>query len=314
MQAQMPSRFKIFFSYNIMRAQRLLYRWLRNITGNTRPTSFPYVTGDNFRAIADHVHDESGRTFKPEDVKVGDTVFVCNGYAHEYMRTIHQKITNRYVLIVHNGDQAMDQEFVDMLDDKIEWCYAQELTADHPKVTAIGIAIENRHYHSAGIVHILNRIIRKMKKNPPAKKDKILYRFSVHTNPQERGPMLELFKSLEYMETFTEMLPPPLYFKYLMTYKFVVSPPGHAIESCRTWEALEVRTIPIVKDFVAYRHFVKMGLPMWIVKDWNELTGLNEKMLAEKYEEMMKNVNWAPIRMDYWIKRIREDQARARAH
>lgn len=308
----MPSRFNIFFTYNLMRAQRLAYRWLRRLTGNTRPASFPYVTGDTFRAIADHVHDESGRTVDPLDVKLGDTVFVCNGHAHDYMRTIHPKIKYPYVLIVHNGDAPMDQEFVDMLDDKIIWCYAQELTADHPKVTAIGIAIENRHYHAAGIVYVLNKVLRGMKKNPPVKKNKILYRFSLHTNPGERGPMLELFKSLPYMETFTEMLPPPLHLKYLSTYKFVVSPPGHAIESCRTWEALEVKTIPIVKNFAAYRHFVSMGLPMWIVDDWKELEGLSEEFLSKKYDEMIQDVDWAPLRMDYWVNRIKKDQERAR--
>lgn len=303
----------ISFHHYLLRAQRLFFRWLRRLARNTRPGSYPYVSGDTFRSFADYIHDET-TTFDPTKVNLGDTIFVCNGFAHEYMNTLHRKISSPYILIIHNGDRAIDEEFVKKIDDKIISCYAQDVIFAHPRLFPIGIGLENRHYHANGIPYIFNKLINKIKKNPLIKKNRILYRFSIHTNPTERIPALEIFSKNPVMETFIEMLPPPIHLRKLMTYKFVASPPGNSIESCRTWEALELRTIPIVKDFVAYRYFVEIGLPMWIVKDWRELEGLTEDDLEKKYNEMMKNPNWEPTRMDYWIKRIKHDQNIAKSH
>lgn len=289
--------------------RRGLYRkvWMK-ITSNSRPGSYPYVSGDSFRILAQHIYDEES-TFDPTDVKQADIVFVSNSYAHKYMATLHKEIKHPYVLLVHNGDDAIDQAFADMIDDKIVRCYAQDVVFGHEKIVPIGIALENKRYYMNGVPAVFNRLIIKMKKNPPIKQDKILFRFSIHTNPTERKPALGLFLKHPLMETFSQMLPPNLHLRKLMTYKFVASPPGNSIESCRTWEALELRTIPIVKDFVAYRYFVSLGLPMWIVKDWKELDAYQSpESLAQKYDELMKNPNWEPLRMDYWISRIKADQ------
>ncbi len=304
----------LFFNKYLTILRRGFYRkvWMR-ITGNLRPGSYPFVSGDSFRVLAKFIFDEEF-TFKPEDVQPGDLVFASNTRAHEYMRTIHKEIKNPYVLLVHNGDESIDKEFADMIDDKIIKCYAQDVTYEHEKIVPIPIAFENVRYYMNGIPSMFRRLNRKMRRNPPVKKDKILFRFSIYTNPTERVPALEIFKKHPLMETFSEMLPPNLHLRKLMTYKFVASPPGNSIESCRTWEALELRTVPIVKDFVAYRHFVSIGLPLWIVKDWKELDAYKTpESLALKYKEIMKNPNWEPLRMDFWIKQIKESQEKAKS-
>ena len=116
------------------------------------------------------------------------------------------------------------------------------------------------------------------------------------------------------METSRVMLTPIIHLKLLTTYKFVASPPGNAIESCRTWEALALRTVPIVKDFVAMKYFASLGLPIWVLHDWHELDGYTEQMLSDKYAELMKNANFEPLRMDFWINMIKKDQQMTRAN
>lgn len=309
---------RLAFNKYVMILRRGIFRkiWMR-LTGNVRPVSYPYVSGDSFRALAQHIREidyyEPHRTFDPADVKLGDIVFVSNGAAHEYMRTLHKSINFPYILLIHNGDEAIDQEFADMIDEKIIRCYAQDVIVAHDKIIPIPIAFENKKYYMNGIPAVFNRLVRRIKRNPPVKKNKILYRFSIHTNPAVRKPVLEYLSKHPQTETFSEMLPPSLHLRKLMTYKFVASPPGNSIESNRTWEALELRTVPIVKDYVAYRYFVSLGLPLWIVKEWDELDAYKtEEALASKYEEIMKNPNWEPLRMDYWIKRIKDDQELAR--
>ncbi len=98
-----------------------------------------------------------------------------------------------------------------------------------------------------------------------------------------------------------------------MTYKFVASPPGNSIESCRTFEGLHLKTVPIVQDYFAYRYFASVGLPLWIVKDWKELDTITEQDLITKYDAFIKNARWDALHMDFWIKIIRADQETARA-
>ncbi len=307
MKKEDPSNFIIYIFKHQLRARRFLFRTIHKLIGQSRPSSYPYPSGDSFRALADHIHDETG-SFAPKDVKKGDIVFVSNPLTLQYLREIHPQIENPYILIEHNGDFDIGKEVADLIDDKIIKFYAQDLIYAHEKIVPIPIALENWHYYMNGIPSVFNRIKRKNSKRLPLKKDKVLYRFSLHTNPNERKPALEYVSKHPMFETFTDMLPPTLHIRKLTGYKFVVSPPGNAIESCRTWEALYVRTVPIVKDSVAMRYFVSLGLPIWIVKEWNELDMLNEETLKVKYESFMKNPNWEPLHMDFWIKLIDEDR------
>ena len=41
-----------------------------------RPTSEPFISGDTVRNMCQHIFDETGQPFSPENIKCGDTVFV----------------------------------------------------------------------------------------------------------------------------------------------------------------------------------------------------------------------------------------------
>ncbi len=151
-----------------------------------------------------------------------------------------------------------------------------------------------------------------IQKNPPVRKNRIFFRFSLQTNPPERGPARDLFLTLPYMDTVSVHLSSKMHAKILMAYKFVASPRGNSIESCRTWEALYLKCIPIVKDYVALTYFASLGLPLWVIKDWNELAGLTEEQLAQKYDELMATADFRPLHMDFWIEKIRTDQKSVR--
>jgi hypothetical protein len=312
METPMPNRFERALEKYSMHAQRRLFRLQKKITGNSRPGSYPYVSGDSFRLLADHIHDETG-TFRTEDVKLGDIIFVANGLTLSYLQKMHPLIKHPYILIEHNGDHPMDAEVMGLLDDKIIRFYAQDAVTDHEKLIPIPLALENLHFYINGIPGVFDKMRKDIARRPPIRKNKIFFFFNVGTNPAERGPAKEYFLKHPAMETVTGMLAPRLHLKKLSTYKFVASPPGNAIESCRTFEALYLKTIPIVKDFVSMRYFVSLGLPIWIVKDWHELDAYGERELTLKYDALMKGAVWDALFMDFWIKKIREDQRTARA-
>lgn len=86
-----------------------------------------------------------------------------------------------------------------------------------------------------------------------------------------------------------------------MEYAFVCSPSGGGLDCHRTWEALVLGCVPIVKSSGMDRLFD--GLPVWIVDDWNEVT--LEACLTKKEEFAGKTYNYEKLGLEYWVKRIR---------
>lgn len=285
--------------------RKIFHLWLK-LTNNPRPTSYPYLAGDSFRTIANHIHDETG-TFLPTEVKDRDLVFVGQGFLPEFFSTIHPQIKSRYVLICHNGDKPqIDQDFFPNIDDKIIHFFAQDVITEHPKVTPIPIGLENKYRHTVGMTSHFDKYRALIKRNPPVRKNRIFFNFNENTNLTERVPAKKYFQSHPLMDTPTHFLSSRQHNHQLMRYKFVASPPGNSIESNRTWESLYLRTIPIVKNFASYRYFTSLGLPMWIVDDWKELEGLTESDLSAKYDTMIKNASFEALDMEFWIKKIKK--------
>lgn len=268
-----------------------------------RPTSFPYLTGDNFRSLADYVHDETD-TFNPELVESGDIVFVGNPLMNNFFENIHPRINNRYILIQHNGDYPVDEHIASYMDEKIIRFYAQCTEFAHEKITPIPIGIANKHHGFEGFSWLMNRNIPK----DTEKKPRIFFHFIIQTNPQERGPALEYFKKHASMDTINDFVPYGSYKDILASYAFTVSPAGNTLGSHRTWEALYLRTIPIVKRTVDAEYCVANGLPLWILDDWNELDEYTEEKLRLKYTEMMQTARFDSLYMAHWVEKIKTDQ------
>lgn len=302
-----------FLDKTTLQVDRKIFRLVSKITGNNRPSSYPYVSGDTFRALAKHLYDETA-SVGAADIKQGDVVFVSQDRFVEFIEKINPDIEHQYVLICHNGDAPQFDKNLSSLveDEKIIHCFAQHVIDAHPKITPIPIGIENLHYHVAGVTKLFNRLRTYIEKYPPVRKNRIFFNFNEKTNLKERVPAKEYFKRHPLMETAPRFLSPRKHSRLLTHYKFVASPPGNAIESCRTWESLLVKTVPILKDFASFTSFQKIGLPVWIVKDWHELDNITEMELSKKYELFMQNANWKPLFMDYWIEQIESQQKQCR--
>ena len=65
---------------NLMNSSRYIKQKIRNYTilknpNIYRPTSLPYVSGDGFRRLADHIFDET-QSINPKKIKYQDIVFI----------------------------------------------------------------------------------------------------------------------------------------------------------------------------------------------------------------------------------------------
>jgi hypothetical protein len=265
-----------------------------------RPSSRPYVSGDSFRALAGRVLDYGG-TLDGRQVAEGDIVFV-NADALPYFRDeVLPAIRKRFLLISHNGDRNIDASFAKLADDPriVAW-FAQNAIIRHPKIIPLPIGLENRKKHNNGIVRDYDRL----RKRPIQKAMKILYAFNVATNRAEREPVLEVMRSMTLAEG-PRWSVSRSYRANLASYCFTLSPPGNGFDCHRTWEALYLGVVPIVKRSAFFEAFP--GLPALFVDDWHEITAWTEESLRNSFAELSPKIPSCPyLWMDYWERRIEE--------
>jgi hypothetical protein len=84
--------------------------------------------------------------------------------------------------------------------------------------------------------------------------------------------------------------------KTMVKYKYVLSPQGNGIDCHRTWEALALGCIPIVKTSQLDPMFE--GLPVMIVKDWRDIT----KEMLESYDPSKKTLD--KLTLAFWKQRL----------
>lgn len=274
---------------------------IRLVYKKIRPSSYPYISGDSFRSLAQHVFDETNTAINPELVKQGQIVFVATHFAEEYFRTIHPKINHTYILITHNSDNPVDANLASHLDEKIIRWYAQNVEVILPKIIPIPIGLENLHHYNFGIPSLYNR---QRKEKNIIKKNRIIYGFKIRNNPEERKDAFRIASQHKLADELTGCHNQNEYLKILRSYKFIISPPGNGLDTHRTWESLTVGTVPIVKDSPTMQAFKSLELPLWIVKNWDELLLVDENHLAQRYNELADKFNSKSIFMDYWKNRI----------
>ncbi len=144
---------------------------------------------------------------------------------------------------------------------------------------------------------IFDKVIRK--KSSIKKKFLSYLNISVNTFRNERSKVYELFSKKKFCRTSKPKSLQP-YLVDLAKSKFVFSPRGNGIDCHRTWEALLLGAIPIVRT--SPMNSIYDGLPVLIINDWSEV---NQVFLEKKYTEMVaKQYSLEKLYFDYWISRI----------
>jgi hypothetical protein len=93
---------------------------------------------------------------------------------------------------------------------------------------------------------------------------------------------IKIIKNLQKNYIVNQNIPPNVYFDYLLSYKFVISPEGNGIDCHRHYEALLAGCIPIIeKNPLIEKKY--QGLPILYTTDYSEIT---EEYLNTKYIEM----------------------------
>ncbi len=190
------------------------------------------------------------------------------------------------------------------MDEKIIHWYGQNVSVNHPKVSPLPIGLENMHHYNHGMISHFKKI----QAEKITKKDKILFGFTIGTNPTERSKAFSVLNETNVAEKIPDGMNAKKYLSSLNQYKFVASPEGNGIDCHRTWEATYTRTIPIVTDSLLTRYFFNLGLPLFIIKDWSEVARFDEKKLSEMYQSLEKRFDAEPLYFNYWRDSIKSSR------
>jgi len=259
------------------------------------------IHGDKYRQAADIVIDGEP-TFEQAE-------FLCNNSCIVFCKTdyvfmlfeIMLQSDKKYVLITHNSDYAIDERYASVAPANIVKWYA--LNAAFRSRSLIPIPSGMERPLGGGYSSDANVLADQLKKSRKIK-NLAYMNHNANNNHGERDFVTEHFKN----QPWVTWRPHGTSFKDFIdnchSHRFVISPPGNGIDCHRTWEALYMGAIPIVKRSVLTESFV--DLPMLIVEDWSVLT---EELLYLVLDEFsVRKFNYEKLTLSYWVNRIKADK------
>jgi hypothetical protein len=198
-----------------------------------------------------------------------------------------------------NDAHVRPQAAADLLDGTaIRRWFAVQCATTHPKLTAMPIGIDRRDLPA-------------LARTPAAERDIDLL-VNVQPRNVERRVLLAHFENKPWAtvvpwRSTSDGAAPTLslrdYFAQLARSRFVLSPPGRGWDCYRTYEAIALGAIPIVRREPPLSDVVS-GLPVLMVDDWSDVTPawLARQVVTGSMERMT---------LPYWAARIREAQRSA---
>ncbi|CAF3348985.1 unnamed protein product [Rotaria sp. Silwood2] len=268
----------------------------------SRNSSYPFISGDTFRAMADHVFDETTDVNKwPErmsDIGLGDTVFLGTEVPliKFFSNVTFNKIRHPFVLITHNSDASVPtRHFRWVLDnEKILAWFASNPDHIHKKLFPIPIGLANARWPH-GNVSVFKQAFKFYRKSFSRRTTLLFVNFQVKNNRVQRSKALKWALGLPNV-THSHVTSHELYLRELGNAKFVLSPRGHGLDCHRTWETILMGAVPIVLRSRLDPLFTDAAV--LIVDDWNNLS--IEYLQSLEYNRLPNEILFAK----YWRKRL----------
>lgn len=227
---------------------------------NAFPSTDEFLTGNGFAAACGHILNYGEMAVNPRG---RPHWYFCRtpllGYFFEEIAPRHA-----FVLVTHNGDDPIDAERGRHLRSRrLRAWFSANVAIDHPKLHPIPAGIANPRWP-----HGDPNALRHVQCSSETKRSLFDASFSIDTNPEERRHCVEQ----------TGIAPSPRkpyrqYLEGLASAYFCLSPRGNGIDCHRTWEALYVRTVPVVtRSVLTDRH---PGLPLLVLDDWSDFGSID---------------------------------------
>lgn len=241
------------------------------------------------------VADIAGVLFNAEWIKNnGSNIYYCK--THCMPRNIKHMPKTPFILLTSSSDSSVTDAIAQYLPKNIIKWFTNNNEALDERVETIPIGFVFNQQRTEYIINE-SHIMRD--------KQNLLYvNFTRHLAC--RAGLYEMFGKFPWVtmkggESFNSVFPKEFY-QDIAEHQYVLSPHGAGPDCHRTYEALALGSIPVVKWNLAYRHLLDM--PVLFVNSWNEVT---QKLLEDKYAELVakfKEPSMQKLSMKYWKERI----------
>lgn len=233
-----------------------------------RNWSFPLVTGDAFRAIADWGNNENPE-LDSSKFKKGDILFFGTHQTQAHFLENKPKVP--YILVTHNSDHSAPAQYHSQLEDPnlYAW-FTQNADFAHPKIRPIPIGFMNQQW-APGNLDVLLQHGKTL--GIKQTRDIFLYiNISPGTNSERNAwiSAIDDWKDQSGVVTVRERISNADYFAALRRARFVLSPPGNGQDCHRTYEAALLGAVPIVQS--SFMNTIFAGEPVLIVDHYRHLT------------------------------------------
>jgi hypothetical protein len=203
-------------------------------------------------------------------------VFVAAGISQDFFSELEKYPTEGYSsvdLVIHNGDLIPSVETFSKWGPKFSSISSVNWLGNLDNVKALPIGLENWSYMRNGVPRDFKRT------RKPAKSIDLLVSFNDHTNPAERKAARSVAMQVAGVYVADSSTSPKEYRDLVAASKYVLSPPGNGADCHRTWEAIYLGAIPIVKS--EYWPFGHMNLPVLEIESWEDLNLLLEMQVED---------------------------------
>lgn len=260
--------------------------------------SAPYITGNGFASRCGRFYAWNTLHENPTRKHYLQNKFIYCKPEDIVSLFVHLRHTSEsFDLLTHNSDLSVDRLRQNYLDDpRLKIWLAQNPAIDHPKLKAIPIGIANRQWPH-GDVSVL--------KNIPRAKDKTALFHAMYSTDTdmdgERGRCLRATK--------IKPSPPAPFADYLRELSracFSIAPRGRGIDTHRVWEALYMRTTPVVTRSLISRDHA--DFPMVVLDDWDDFDRgfFSGRLYEDMWSRFEKVGGEKLLTMDGYCARLKE--------
>jgi hypothetical protein len=251
----------------------------------------------------------------------GMTIYLVTNTIRFFVKNILPKIEHKFILVSGAStltspvESLNELEFNLLMSNKnlIKWCCQNNSIKDRPRILQIPLGLDyhtiynnpNHKWKSAneGSLPIeQEKILLSIRENSRPfyeRKRKIFVNFSLCTDRfGQRKECLKIPKRL--LDICLDNMKRTKTWEISSKYAFILSPYGNGMDCHRTWEALVLGAIPIIKS----KEFGKMfeDLPVLNVNNWSDI---NEKLLDDTIEKFKnKTFNYSKLTLEYWKEKI----------
>jgi hypothetical protein len=252
------------------------------------PASGDFLTGNGFAAQCRYVINYDGLVVN-EHVHNGWWFCKVDHLPRFFEELLPRK---RFVLVSHNSDYPIDERYRRQLRRRrLRAWFAANVAFRHRKLIPIPLGIANPAW-AHGDPQALSAV--RLASGPRTQLFDVS--FSLETNEAERRYCLD-----QTGLTLAPRLEHRAYLARLASSYFCVSPSGHGLDTHRTWEALYLRTVPIVTRSALTDEYPE--LPMVVLDDWAEFRRV--RFSAELYERLMRRWDAGDLSVDAFMMRLR---------